>query len=74
MNTKKEALQKTGIVVESLPNAHFKIKLDDEEREVIGHLAGKMRMHRIRVLPGDKVTLEMSAPTDTRGRIVYRKK
>lgn len=73
MSIKKEVLQKTGIVIEALPNAHFKVKLN-EGHEVIAHLAGKMRMYRIRVLPGDNVTIEMSSPDDTRGRIVYRKK
>ena len=73
MNHKKEIIQKTGTVIESLPNAHFKVQLD-EGGEVMAHLAGKMRMYRIRVLPGDSVTIEMSAPDDNRGRIVYRKK
>ena len=73
MSIKKEVLQKTGIVIEALPNAHFKVKLN-EGHEVIAHLAGRMRMYRIRVLPGDNVTIEMSSPDDTRGRIVYRKK
>ncbi|HQB85270.1 MAG: Translation initiation factor IF-1 [Parcubacteria group bacterium ADurb.Bin247] len=73
MDQKKGVIQKTGVIVEALPNAHFKVQLDDGG-EVMAHLAGKMRMFRIRVMLGDKVTLEMSAPTDTRGRIVYRKK
>ncbi len=73
MSNKKEIIQKTGTVTESLPNAHFKVQLDDGG-EVMAHLAGKMRMYRIRVLPGDSVTVEMSSPDDRRGRIVYRKK
>lgn len=73
MNNKKGVIQKTGTVIESLPNAHFKIQLD-EGGEIIAHLAGKMRMYRIRVLPGDIITVEMSDPNDNRGRIVYRKK
>ncbi len=73
MSIKKEVLQKTGTIIEALPNAHFKVKLD-EGREIMAHLAGKMRMYRIRVLPGDSVTVEMSSPDDVRGRIVYRKK
>jgi len=73
MSNKKEIIQKTGIVIESLPNAHFKVQLD-EGGEVMAHLAGKMRMYRIRVLLGDSVTIEMSASDDNRGRIVYRKK
>jgi len=73
MNNKKGVIQKTGTVIESLPNAHFKIQLD-EGGEIIAHLAGKMRMYRIKVFPGDIVTIEMSDPNDNRGRIVYRKK
>ncbi|MCP6718118.1 MAG: translation initiation factor IF-1 [Patescibacteria group bacterium] len=60
-----------GIVLEALPSASFKIRLEDG-REILGHLAGKMRMYRIRILPGDKVTVEMSPYDDKRGRIVYR--
>jgi len=74
MNSKKEVLQKTGIVIEALPNAHFKIKIDGEEKEIMAHLAGKMKMYRIRVLPGDAVTVEMNSLNDNRGRIIYRKK
>lgn len=60
-----------GIVLEALPGATFKVKLDDE-REVLAYLAGKMRVRRIRVLPGDKVKVELSSPDDERGRIVWR--
>ncbi len=70
---KKEVVQKSGVVVEALPNTHFKVALDDGG-DIIAHLAGKLRVYRIRVLPGDKVTVEMNAPGDSRGRIVYRKK
>jgi translation initiation factor IF-1 len=73
MNEKKEIIQKSGVVVEALPNTHFKVSLD-EGGEVMAHLAGRLRVYRIRILPGDKVTVEMSSPSDTRGRIVYRKK
>jgi translation initiation factor IF-1 len=73
MNINKGVIQKQGTIIESLPNAHFKVKLDDGG-EIMAHLAGKMRMYRIRVLPGDVVTIEMSSLNDTRGRIVYRKK
>jgi len=66
---KKEKIQ--GTVIEPLPNTHFKVKLDDG-REINAHLAGKMRIHRIKVLAGDRVTVEMS-PYDDKGRIVYRK-
>ncbi len=73
MTEKKEVIQKSGIVTEALPNTHFRVTLDDG-KEIIAHLAGKLRMYRIRTLPGDKVTVEMSSPDDTRGRIIYRKK
>ena len=73
MSEKKEVIQKTGTIVEALPNAHFKVKLEDGN-EIMAHLAGKMRMNRIRVMLGDRVTLEMNSLTDNRGRIVYRKK
>ncbi|MGB3988386.1 MAG: translation initiation factor IF-1 [Minisyncoccales bacterium] len=73
MNNKKEVLQRTGTIIEALPNAHFKVRLDEGE-EIMAHLAGKMRIHRIRVFPGDNVTVEMASPDDRRGRIVYRKR
>jgi len=60
-----------GIVLEALPGATFKVKLEDE-REILAYVAGKMRVRRIRVLPGDKVKIELSSPTDERGRIVWR--
>ncbi len=71
--TKKNVYRKTGIVLEALPSLDFKVKLDDG-KEIIAHLAGKLRIYRIKVLPGDKVTVEMSTQGDTRGRIVYRGK
>lgn len=69
----KNVLKKTGQVIEALPSTHFRVKLDDGQ-EAICHLAGKLRIHRIKILPGDKVTLEMSPYDQTRGRIVYRGK
>ena len=62
-----------GRVQEALPNAFFKVVLSDG-REVTGFLSGKMRLNRIKILPGDKVTLEMSPYDDKKGRIVYRLK
>ena len=62
-----------GIVVEALPSTHFKVQLEDG-RVISAHLAGKMRMFRIKILPGDKVTIEMSPYDKNRGRIVYRSK
>ena len=60
-----------GIVIEALPGATFKVKLDDE-REIIAYIAGKMRVRRIRVLPGDKVKIELAGSSDELGRIVWR--
>ena len=63
--------RKSGVVLEALPSTHFRVKLDDGQ-EIIAHLAGKLRIHRIKVLPGDKVTVETSPYDDEKGRIVYR--
>ncbi len=73
MNNNKKVNRKTGSVLESLPSAHFRVRLDDG-KEIIAHLAGKLRIYRIKVLPGDQVTVEMSPYDETRGRIVYRGK
>jgi translation initiation factor IF-1 len=62
-----------GIIAEALPNTQFKVQLENG-RIVIAHLAGKMRMFRIKILPGDKVTVETSDYDENRGRIVYRGK
>lgn len=70
---KKEAIRKEGVVVEGLPNATFKVKLDDGP-EILAHISGKMRIHFIRILPGDRVTVEVSPYDETKGRIVYREK
>lgn len=67
----KEALELKGKVEELLPSAKFKIKLENGHI-IIGHLAGKMRLNRIRLLPGDEVKLEVSPYDLTKGRIVYR--
>jgi translation initiation factor IF-1 len=66
-------IKKTGIVLEALPSTHFKVRLD-EGREVLAHLAGKLRMFHIKILPGDRVTVEMTPYDETKGRIVYRGK
>ena len=68
---KKERLD--GNVLEALPSAFFKVKLEDGS-EILAHLAGKLRRFRIKILPGDRVTVEMSPYDKTRGRIVYRRK
>jgi len=70
---KKKVSKKQGIVLEALPSTHFRVKLDDG-REILAHLAGKLRIYRIKVLPGDRVTVEMSPYDEKRGRIVYRGK
>ncbi len=62
-----------GRVTEALPNAFFKVQLTDG-REIMGFLSGKMRLNRITILPGDKVTVEMTPYDETKGRIVYRLK
>jgi len=69
----KENSQRTGIVLEALPSLSFRVKLEDG-KEVVAHLAGKLRIHRIKILPGDKVTVETSPYDENRGRIVYRLK
>ena len=71
VTNKKNTILKKGIVLESLPSARFRVKLDGEG-EAFCHLAGKLRIHRIKVLPGDQVTVEMSPYDEKRGRIVYR--
>lgn len=68
---KKDAIRKEGVVVEALPSAMFKVRLDDGA-EVLAHLSGKMRLNFIRILPGDRVSMEFSPYDDKRGRIVYR--
>jgi len=73
MGQNKNILRKTGTVVETLPSLHFKVRLDNGQ-EALCHLAGRMRMFRIKILSGDRVTVEMSPYDEKRGRIVYRGK
>ncbi|AMM40264.1 Translation initiation factor IF-1 [Candidatus Desulfofervidus auxilii] len=68
---KEEAIEVEGRVVEALPNAMFRVELDNGHR-VLAHIAGKLRMHFIKVLPGDRVKVELSPYDLSRGRIVYR--
>ncbi len=70
---KEEAIEVEGTVVEPLPNAMFRVELNNGHR-VLAHISGKMRMHFIRILPGDTVKVELSPYDLTRGRIVYRYK
>ena len=69
--TKEETIQMQGEIVETLPNATFRVKLENGH-VVLGHISGKMRMHYIRILPGDKVTVELTPYDLSRGRIVFR--
>jgi len=73
LKSDKKINRKSGIVLEALPGLMFRVKLDSE-KEILAHLAGKLRIYRIKVLPGDRVTVEMSPYDETRGRIVYRGK
>jgi translation initiation factor IF-1 len=70
---KEETLQMQGEIAETLPNATFRVKLENGHM-VLGHISGKMRMHYIRILPGDKVTVELTPYDLSRGRIVFRAK
>jgi translation initiation factor IF-1 len=70
---KEEGIQVEGTVVEPLPNAMFRVELENKH-VVLAHISGKMRMHFIKILPGDKVTVELSPYDLSRGRIVYRYK
>ncbi|MBX3730387.1 MAG: translation initiation factor IF-1 [Candidatus Sumerlaeia bacterium] len=71
---KEKGIEVSGTVVETLPNAMFRVELDQSGMTVLTHISGKMRMHYIRILPGDKVTVELSPYDLTRGRITYRNK
>ena len=71
--SKADVIELEGTVVEKLPNAMFRVKLENEH-EVIAHISGKLRMNFIRILPGDKVTLEMSPYDRSKGRIIWRDK
>ncbi|HAY40586.1 MAG: translation initiation factor IF-1 [Desulfobacteraceae bacterium] len=70
---KEEAIKVEGVVLETLPNAMFKVELENKH-QVLAHISGKMRMHFIKILPGDKVTVELSPYDLSRGRITYRSK
>jgi translation initiation factor IF-1 len=70
---KEESIVVEGTVLETLPNAMFRVELPNGHK-VLAHISGKMRMHFIKILPGDKVTVELSPYDLTRGRVVYRAK
>lgn len=69
--THQGTTEKEGVVLEALPNTLFKVKLDDE-RVILCHISGKMRMNFIKILPGDKVKLELTPYDPGKGRIIYR--
>ena len=71
--SKQDSIEVTGTVLEALPNAMFKVRLENNY-EVLAHISGKMRMNFIRILPGDRVRLELSPYDLTRGRITWRDK
>jgi len=68
---KEDVIEVQGVVMETLPNAMFRVQLDNGHK-ILAHISGKMRMHFIRILPGDKVTMELSPYDLSRGRITYR--
>ena len=70
---KDDAIQMQGQIIETLPNATFRVKLENDHI-VLGHISGKMRMNYIRILPGDKVTVEMTPYDLTKARIIFRVK
>jgi translation initiation factor IF-1 len=71
--SKEDVIEMQGEVVENLPNATFRVKLENGH-VLLGHISGKMRMHYIRILPGDKVTVQLTPYDLTKGRIVFRAK
>ena len=71
MTSKKDFIEIKGVVEELLPNATFRVKLENGH-EILAHLSGRMRMHRIRLLPGDEVRVEMTPYDLSKGRVTYR--
>lgn len=72
--SKEEAIEVTATVLETLPNAMFKVVVEENQHEILAHISGKMRKFFIKILPGDKVLVELSPYDLTRGRITYRYK
>jgi translation initiation factor IF-1 len=72
--SKEEAIEVSAVVLETLPNAMFKVEVEDNQHQVLAHISGKMRKNFIRILPGDKVLVELSPYDLGRGRITYRYK
>jgi translation initiation factor IF-1 len=73
ISKKESVIEAEGTILEALPNAMFKVELDNGHK-VLAHISGKMRMHYIKILPGDKVKVEISPYDLSRGRIIFRKK
>ncbi|MDD3628346.1 MAG: translation initiation factor IF-1 [Actinomycetota bacterium] len=73
MSKKESVIEVEGTILEALPNAMFKVELDNGHK-VLAHISGKMRMHYIKILPGDRVKVEISPYDLNRGRIIFRKK
>jgi len=73
ISKKEDVMEAEGTILEALPNAMFRVELENGHR-VLAHISGKMRMHYIKILPGDKVKVEISPYDLTRGRIIFRKK
>jgi len=71
---KEEPIVVEGTVIETLPNAMFRVEIPETKHKVLAHISGKMRMHFIKILPGDTVTVELSPYDLSRGRITYRSK
>ena len=71
--TKEEKIEVEGTILEALPNAMFRVEMEGGHK-ILAHISGKMRMHYIKILPGDKVRVELSPYDLTRGRITYREK
>lgn len=72
--SKEEGIEFDGVVIESLSNGRFDVKLNDTDTNIIAHISGRIRTHYIRILPGDKVRVEVSPYDLTRGRIIFRQK
>ncbi len=72
--SKEDAIEVTATVLETLPNAMFKVALENNQHQVLAHISGKMRKNFIRILPGDRVLIELSPYDLSRGRITYRYK
>jgi len=73
ISKKEDVIEAEGTILEALPNAMFRVELDNGHK-VLAHISGKMRMHYIKILPGDRVKVEISPYDLTRGRIIFRKK